>query len=138
MALKDSFPSIWHGGFAPFPYIRFPEQIFPSRPTWILETISPGWGIAIAHSPGRRIMELEIKGVGATIMDHGHLWRGARSGRIRAQRFHWNGKGWKPGHSHSLASWGSHGGSLVLSFDCLLSLHFLSLLPHWPASVPIN
>lgn len=80
-------------------------------------------------------MKLEIKGVGATIPDHRHLWEGARSSKLRAQRFHWSstGKEWQPEHSLSLASWGSHGGSLELPSDCRSTAP-----PTWPTSVPIN
>lgn len=99
MALKDPVPFHVAQGTCPIPCVRFLEQIFPSRPTWIQGTISPGWGAAIAHSPGRRVMKLEIKGVGATIPDHWHLWGGARSGKLRAQRLHRSstGKEWPPG-----------------------------------------
>lgn len=134
VALKDPFPSIWHRELAPS-LCKVLEQIFPSRPTWMLGTISPGRGTAVAHSPGCGVMKLEIKGVGATIPDHRHLWEGARSSKLRAQRFHWSstGKEWQPEHSLRLASWGSHGGSLELPSDCRSTAP-----PTWPTSVPIN
>lgn len=62
------------------PHMGLLAQLFLSRPTWVLGSISPRWEVSIAHGPGRRIMELEIKGVGATTPDHRHLWGGARSG----------------------------------------------------------
>lgn len=101
MALKDPVPFHMAQGTCPIPCVRFLEQIFPSRPTWMRGTISPGRGAAIAHSPGRRVMKLEIKGVGATIPDHGHLWGGAGSGKLRAQRLHRSSteKEWPPGEA---------------------------------------
>lgn len=58
---------LWaHRGPAP----RAWPGLVPCR-VWMSGSISCG-GVAIAHSPGRRVMKLEIKGVGATILDHRH------------------------------------------------------------------
>lgn len=133
MALKDPVPFHMAQGTCPIPCVRFLEQIFPSRPTWMRRTISPGRGAAIAHSPGRRVMKLEIKGVGATIPDHGHLWGKGRERQAQGpeapQEFHWEG----------MASRGRRRGSRELPSDCLPSLHCRSTAPPtWPASVLIN
>lgn len=62
------------------------DQVLLDRPTWVPGGVSPRWEVPIAHGPGRRVMELEIKGVGATIPDHRHLWGGARRGQERQLR----------------------------------------------------
>lgn len=77
------------------------DQVFLSRPTWVPGSLAPGWEVPIAHSPGRRIMELEIKGVGATIPDHRYLWGGARSGSSGPEGSMEGWQGWLPGPSHT-------------------------------------
>lgn len=77
------------------------EQVFLSRPTWVLGSIPPRWEVPIAHCPGRGVMELEIKGVGATIPDHRHLWGGARSSSSGPEVSAEGWEGWLPGHSHT-------------------------------------
>lgn len=63
-------------------------RVFLSRPTWLPGSLSPRWEVPIAHGPGRRVMELEIKGVGATIPDHGHLLGRGQERQLRPRRFH--------------------------------------------------
>lgn len=45
--------------------------LIPSR-VWVPGSISPLGDVPLAHGPGRRVMKLEIKGIGATIPDHRH------------------------------------------------------------------
>lgn len=79
-------------------------------PTWVLGSIPPGWVVAIAHGSGRRIMELEIKCVGATAPDHRHLWEGAGSGSSGPRR--WEGwRHWAQPHSPPLLGPGLQGRS---------------------------
>lgn len=80
------------------PAAGFLEQ----RPTWVPGSISPRWEVPIAHGPGRGVMELEIKGVGATIPDHRHLWGGARSGSSGPEGSAGGWEGWLPVHRHTL------------------------------------
>lgn len=81
----------------PHPNMGLLEQVFLSRPTWVPGSISSWWEVPIAHGPGRRVVKLEIKGVGATIPDHGHLWGGARSGSSGPEGSAEGWEGWLPG-----------------------------------------
>lgn len=53
------------------PAPRAGPGLIPSR-IWVPGNISPLGDVPIAHGPGRRVMKLEIKGVGTTIPDHRH------------------------------------------------------------------
>lgn len=75
------------GALIPHPHTGLLEQVFLSRPTWVPGSIPPCWEVPIAHGPGRGVMELEIKGVGATIPDHRHLWGRGQERQLRPRSF---------------------------------------------------